>query len=63
MAARNFKEVTIMGGLGLGGGVNIVVAPQINLQLGLNLAVLSPGAVQTLAQVGGNNLAVAQGRR
>jgi hypothetical protein len=41
--------------------MNIVVAPQINVQVGLNLAVLSPGAQQTLGQVAGNNLAAAQG--
>ena len=41
--------------------MNIVVAPQINVQVGLNLAVLSPGAQQTLAQVGNNNLAAGQG--
>jgi hypothetical protein len=41
--------------------MNIVVAPQINVQVGLNLAVLSPGAQQTLAQVGGNSLSAAQG--
>ena len=41
--------------------MNIVVAPQINVQTGLNLAVLSPGAQQTLAQVGGNALGVGQG--
>jgi hypothetical protein len=41
--------------------MNIVVAPQINVQVGLNLAVLSPGAQQTLAQVGGNNLVASQG--
>jgi hypothetical protein len=41
--------------------MNIVVAPQINVQVGLNLAVLSPGAQQTLAQLGGNSLSAAQG--
>jgi hypothetical protein len=41
--------------------MNIVVAPQINVQVGLNLAVLSPGAQQTLGQVAGNNLAAGQG--
>ncbi len=41
--------------------MNIVVAPQINVNVGLNLAVLSPGAQQTLAQVGGNTLTAAQG--
>ena len=38
--------------------MNIVVAPQINVQVGLNLAVLSPGAQQTLLQFGGNGLAL-----
>ena len=41
--------------------MNIVVAPQINVQIGLNLAVLSPGAQQTLAQLGGNTLSAGQG--
>ncbi|MGD9893827.1 MAG: hypothetical protein AB7R89_14765 [Dehalococcoidia bacterium] len=41
--------------------MNIVVAPQINIQTGLNLAVLSPGAQQTLGQVAGNNLGANQG--
>jgi hypothetical protein len=41
--------------------MNIVVAPQINVQVGLNLAVLSPGAQQTLGQVAGNGLGVGQG--
>jgi hypothetical protein len=41
--------------------MNLVVAPQINVQVGLNLAVLSPGAQQTLAQVGGNTLSATQG--
>ena len=41
--------------------MNIVVAPQINVNVGLNLAVLSPGAQQTLAQVGSNTLTAAQG--
>jgi hypothetical protein len=36
--------------------MNIVVAPQINVQVGLNLAVLSPGAQQTLGQIGNNNI-------
>jgi hypothetical protein len=40
--------------------INIVVAPQINVQLGLNLAILSPGAQQTLFQAAGNGLAVGQ---
>ena len=31
--------------------MNLVVAPQINVNVGLNLAVLSPGAQQTLAQI------------
>jgi hypothetical protein len=35
--------------------VNVNVAPQINTQIGLNLAVLSPGATQSLGQVGNNN--------
>ena len=41
--------------------MNIVVAPQINVQVGLNLAVLSPGAQQTLGQVAGNSLGASQG--
>jgi hypothetical protein len=41
--------------------MNIVVAPQINVQVGLNLAVLSPGAQQTLGQVAGNTLGATQG--
>ena len=41
--------------------MNIVVAPQINVNVGLNLAVLSPGAQQTLAQLGGNTLSAGQG--
>ncbi len=41
--------------------MTIVIAPQINVQVGLNLAILSPGAQQTLAQVGGNTLTAAQG--
>ena len=41
--------------------MNITVAPQINVQVGLNLAVLSPGAQQTLAQLGGNTGSFAQG--
>ena len=41
--------------------VNIVVAPQITTQIGLNLALFSPGAVQTLGQMAGNSLAVGQG--
>ena len=40
--------------------LNIVVAPQINTQVGLNLALFSPGAVQTLGQVAGNGLVVTQ---
>jgi hypothetical protein len=36
--------------------MNIIVAPQINVQVGLNLAVLSPGASQTLVQLGSNGL-------
>lgn len=38
--------------------MNIVVAPQINVQVGLNLAVLSPGTQQTLLQFAGNGLGV-----
>ena len=41
--------------------MNIVVAPQINVQVGLNLAVLSPGAQQTLGQVAGTGLGAVQG--
>jgi hypothetical protein len=36
--------------------MNIVVAPQVNVQVGLNLAVLSPGAQQTLGQIGNNGI-------
>lgn len=44
------------GGFGPVGGINIttVVAPQINVATGLNLAILSPGASQVLGQVQGN---------
>ena len=38
--------------------MNIVIAPQINVQVGLNLAVLSPGAQQTLLRFAGNGLAL-----
>jgi hypothetical protein len=47
----------------VGNGINIVVAPQINVQVALNLAVLSPGAVQVIGQNAGNGLGVAQSRR
>jgi hypothetical protein len=40
--------------------MNIAIIPQINVQAGLNLAVLSPGAVQTLVQLQGNNAVVTQ---
>ncbi len=43
--------------------INVVVAPQINTQIGLNLALFSPGAVQVLGQQAGNSLAVTQVRR
>ena len=36
--------------------INVVVAPQINVATGLNLAVLSPGAQQVLGQAQGNQL-------
>ena len=38
--------------------LNIVVAPQINTQVGLNLALFSPGAVQTLVQQAGNSAVI-----
>lgn len=47
----------------VGNGINVVVAPQINIQVALNLAVLSPGAVQVINQGAGNNLGVLQGRK
>jgi hypothetical protein len=47
----------------MGPQVNIAVMPQIVTQVGLNLAVLSPGATQTLAQVGGNTGTVGQSNR
>lgn len=40
--------------------VNVVVAPQLNVQIGLNLAVLSPGAQQAIGQLAGNGLSVGQ---
>jgi hypothetical protein len=36
--------------------LNITVAPQTVVNTGFNLAVLSPGAQQSLTQVGGNSL-------
>jgi hypothetical protein len=45
----------------LGNLVNVAVVNQINTQIGLNLAILSPGAVQTLVQIGGNGAAANQG--
>jgi hypothetical protein len=48
--------------MGLVPSVNVVVAPQLNLQVALNLAVLSPGAVQVIGQNGNNGLAARQGR-
>jgi len=47
---------------GTGSLVNIVVAPQINTQVGLNLALFSPGAQQSLAQAGINTGAFKQGK-
>lgn len=44
----------------LGNTANIVIAPQINVQVALNLAVLSPGAVQVIGQQAGNGLGVIQ---
>jgi hypothetical protein len=44
------------GGFSAVGPINIVVAPQINVATGLNLAVLSPGAQQVLGQAQGNQL-------
>ena len=40
--------------------INILVAPQINTQIGLNLALFSPGAIQTLVQSAGNQAIVRQ---
>ena len=40
--------------------MNIAIVPQINVQAGFNLAVFSPGAVQTLVQLQGNSAAVTQ---
>jgi hypothetical protein len=40
--------------------INITVVTQINTNVGLNLAILSPGAVQTLVQQGANSAALAQ---
>jgi hypothetical protein len=40
--------------------INITVVNQINTSVGLNLAILSPGAVQTLVQAQGNAAALAQ---
>jgi hypothetical protein len=42
--------------------INIAVVTQIDTNVGLNLAVLSPGAVQTLVQAGANSAALAQGK-
>jgi hypothetical protein len=39
---------------------SLVVAPQITTQVGLNLAALSPGTSQVLAQQAGSGVAVAQ---
>ncbi len=41
--------------------VNVNVVNQINTQIGLNLAVLSPGATQSLGQVGNANAALRGG--
>jgi hypothetical protein len=40
--------------------INVVIAPQLNVQLALNLAVLSPGVVQVIGQNAGNTLGAAQ---
>ena len=42
--------------------INVAVVNQINTNVGLNLAVLSPGAAQTLVQGGINGAALAQGK-
>jgi hypothetical protein len=42
--------------------INIAVVNQITTNVGLNLALFSPGAVQTLVQQGANSAAVAQRR-
>jgi hypothetical protein len=42
--------------------INVAVVNQINTTVGLNLAILSPGAVQTLVQQGANGAAVGQFR-
>jgi hypothetical protein len=46
----------------LGNLVNVAVVNQINTQVGLNLAILSPGATQVLVQQAGNGAAVNQGK-
>ena len=56
-----FADQDVSGFVGAGGfnpvgSLNIVVAPQTVVNTGLNLAVLSPGATQTLGQVGSNSL-------
>jgi hypothetical protein len=49
------------GGLvNIGNVGNVAVVNQINVQVGLNLALFSPGAQQTLIQVAGNGAAAAQ---
>jgi hypothetical protein len=44
------------GGFSPVGSINIVAAPQININTGINLAVLSPNATQVLGQSGNNSL-------
>jgi hypothetical protein len=41
---------------------NVTVINKINVQIGLNLALFSPGAQQTLVQAAGNNAGVLQRR-
>jgi hypothetical protein len=44
------------GGFSPVGSINVVAAPQININTCINLAVLSPGATQILGQSGNNSL-------
>jgi hypothetical protein len=47
----------------LGAPINITVITQVNTNVGINLALFSPGAVQTLVQQGSNAALAAQGRK
>lgn len=44
------------GGLSPVGSINVVAAPQINVNTGLNLAVLSSNVTQVIGQSGSNSL-------